>query len=360
MQVPNRSLGTALKHAGKRGGRRRFTDRWAALSSLAVTGLPLPHGELSPETETLQLTVPVHVCVVEGIAVIVLAALVWKVTRRTRRLVKGIYTQLSEINDSDRHDHVSLPPGQDEIVQLTHSVNKTLDQCERERQFSSDVCHELRTPLAGLRLEVEEARLHPDHTDYDLLLSRVLGNLDRVEAIIADMLVLARTRSGQDADPELFDLAEVVKEVVSGRVDRLPVSVRLVSGVVVCGVREHLCRVLTNLLDNAQRHAGSAVEVEIIRGRDGFAELLVSDDGNGIPERDRERVFERFTRLEEGRRRDGKGTGLGLALVMDVARAHSGSIHVEDAHLGGARFVFRLPLAVPPRTDSLGGDFADE
>jgi signal transduction histidine kinase len=105
-------------------------------------------------------------------------------------------------------------------------------------------------------------------------------------------------------------------------------------------------RVLNNLLDNAQRHAKHMVRIEVHRNGS-HAEMAVTDDGEGIPEADRERIFQRFTRLDASRSRDQGGTGLGLAIARDIVEAHEGSIRVEESPEGGARFVVHLPLAEP-------------
>jgi signal transduction histidine kinase len=124
------------------------------------------------------------------------------------------------------------------------------------------------------------------------------------------------------------------------------VHLRLDPGVIVNAVRAQISRVLTNLLDNAQRHANHAVWTEV-HNCDGRAELSVSDDGEGIAEIDRERIFQRFTRLDAARSRDHGGTGLGLAIAREIADAHCGTLDIEDSSTGGSRFVLRLPLATP-------------
>jgi signal transduction histidine kinase len=124
------------------------------------------------------------------------------------------------------------------------------------------------------------------------------------------------------------------------------VRLALMPGVTIDAVHTQIGRVATNLLDNAQRHAKSTVLVEV-RRRGDHAELVVDDDGEGIAEEDRERVFERFTRLDAARSRDRGGTGLGLAIARDIAQAHGGSIEACTSPLGGARLILRLPLAIP-------------
>jgi signal transduction histidine kinase len=120
--------------------------------------------------------------------------------------------------------------------------------------------------------------------------------------------------------------------------------------VTVDGVDIHLTRALTNLLDNAQRHADKTVQVEVHRNG-AHAELVVTDDGEGIAEADRERIFAQFVRLDGSRSRDRGGTGLGLAIVHSIARAHGGTIEVGVSDTGGARFALRLPLAEITETD---------
>ncbi|MGI5271072.1 HAMP domain-containing sensor histidine kinase [Nonomuraea sp. CA-218870] len=271
----------------------------------------------------------------------------WAVTGSALRPVARMRRELDDITARDVSKRVTQPPGDDEVAQLARSVNGTLARLERsgaqQRQFAADASHELRTPIAGLRTQLESARLYPDETEVPALVESALRDTDRLEAIITDLLLLARIGSDVDAARELVDLAGLVRQELAGRKDRIPVRTELAEGVVVNGVQLQLARLLANLLDNAQRHAESQVTVEVSR-EDGQAVLAVENDGAQIAVADRKRIFERFTRLDAARSRDAGGTGLGLAIARDVAEAHGGRIRVEDCP-NGARFVLRLPEA---------------
>ncbi|MEU9886381.1 HAMP domain-containing sensor histidine kinase [Sphaerisporangium sp. NPDC051011] len=293
------------------------------------------------------------------ISVAVLAA--WQITGRTLRPVEAIRAELDATNLSDLSSRVPEPAGDDEIARLARTVNSTLDRLEnargrmeevlaQQRRFASDASHELRTPVAGLRVQLEEARLYPEETDLRELVDHSLRDVGRLQAIISDLLLLARVGGGEPGARDDVDLAESVHMEVSRRKDRLPTQLRLAPGVLVKAVDTQIARVLTNLLDNAQRHAKRLVLVEVRRNST-HAELIVSDDGDGIAEADRERIFERFTRLDAARRRDKGGTGLGLAIVRDIARAHDGTIEAGASHADGARFVLRLPLSASTAGD---------
>jgi signal transduction histidine kinase len=124
----------------------------------------------------------------------------------------------------------------------------------------------------------------------------------------------------------------------------VPIDTSQVSGGRVLGSERQFARVVRNLLDNACRHAASKVSLTL-GTRDGSVWLVVDDDGPGIPVADRERVFDRFTRLDEGRARDAGGVGLGLSMVKAIVERHGGSVVVDDAPLGGARLIVQLPAS---------------
>jgi signal transduction histidine kinase len=277
------------------------------------------------------------------------AWITWRVVGRTLGPVEAIRAQLAHISATDLSRRVPQPPGEDEIAQLARTANATLDRLERavgrQRQFASDASHELRSPLAGLRANLEDAAMHPEDNDLYEVVRSALRDTDRLESIVTDLLLLARIGTGGTAIQEPIDLSALADTEIGRRTSPLENVTGLPSGVTVRGVRMQLVRLLGNLLDNAERYAGSSIAVEVAR-EDGLAVLSVTDDGVGIAPADRERVFERFTRLDTARSRDAGGTGLGLAIAREIARAHGGTLRVED-HASGARFALRLPL-VPP------------
>ncbi|WP_243726254.1 sensor histidine kinase, partial [Actinomadura rubrisoli] len=258
----------------------------------------------------------------------------WRSAGRTLRPVDEIRRELDEITATDLERRVPVPPRRDEVALLAESVNATLDRLERavarQRAFVSDVSHELRSPLAGLRMELELALADPDDADLPDTLRAVLSNTDRVAAVVDDLLALARLEADRNFEREVVDLTELTDHEVLGRPRRAQVTVRSEGPVRVNGGRGELARLLTNLIDNADRHAVSAVTVIVRTERPDVAVVEVIDDGEGIAPADRERVFERFTRLTEGRHRDAGGTGLGLAISRDIAEAHGGSLTVAD------------------------------
>jgi signal transduction histidine kinase len=235
---------------------------------------------------------------------------------------------------------VPVPDTHDEIARLARTTNETLaaleTSVERQRRFVADASHELRSPIASLRTQLEVAAAHPELLDLD----GAVEDTVRLQHLAADLLLLARLDAGEKPNDARFDLAALVREQVEGR-SGVTVEAQAVE---VAGSRGQLGRVLANLLDNAQRHAGSAVAVSVRREGDRVV-VEVADDGDGVPAGDRERIFERFVRLDEARARDDGGAGLGLAIARDVAVRHGGTLTVRDAPTGGALFELRLPLA---------------
>ncbi|KUL38948.1 histidine kinase [Streptomyces sp. NRRL F-4489] len=278
---------------------------------------------------------------------LVVAGVTWLVTRRALRPVEAIRAELAEIMGGDLSRRVPQPASRDEVARLARTTNATLaaleKSVERQRQFVADASHELRSPIASLRTQLEVARAHPDLLELDGLIEDTV----RLERVASDLLLLARLDAGERPRAERLDLAELVRDELAHRTgDRLPVTAALPDAPVpVSASRTQLARVLGNLLDNAQRHAGSAVRVAVRHGDGGTVALDVTDDGPGVPPADRERIFTRFIRLDDARTRDEGGAGLGLAIVRDVVHRHGGRIAVGDADGGGARFTVTLPAA---------------
>ncbi|MBO2446967.1 HAMP domain-containing histidine kinase [Actinomadura barringtoniae] len=280
----------------------------------------------------------------------------WVAAGRTLRPVTKIRQELDEITATDLERRVPVPGRTDEIGRLATSVNATLDRLEgavaKQRGFVSDVSHELRSPLTGLRMELELALDDPGATDLRDTLAATLKNAERLQAVLEDLLALARLDARETSPAEPVDLHELTDQEVLRRPRRARVTVVADGPVIVRGGRLELGRLLTNLIDNADRHADSTVSVVLRYVPDDRASVEVVDDGTGIAPEDRERVFERFTRLAEGRHRDAGGTGLGLAIARDIAHAQHGSLTITDRDDGerGARFVLILPCE-PPATD---------
>ncbi|MFI6496687.1 sensor histidine kinase [Nonomuraea typhae] len=274
------------------------------------------------------------------------AAVAWAALGRALRPVAGIRTELAEITATDLGRRVPRSAHRDELDELAMTVNDTLDRLEdaveQQRRFASDASHDLRSPITAMRAQVEEALLYPDSADWPRTGREVLGSLDRLQNIVADLLTLARLEAGAPGRREPVDLGELAA-AESDRPRSKPVLTWLAPGVRVMGDRLRLARLLTNLLDNAERHAEEAVTVRV-RAEDGQAVLEVQDDGEGIAPDQREVVFRRFTRLDASRNRDAGGTGLGLPIAREIADSHQGTLKIEDSDRG-ARFVVRLPLA---------------
>ncbi|HEY8482335.1 MAG TPA: HAMP domain-containing sensor histidine kinase [Spirillospora sp.] len=284
--------------------------------------------------------------VCSSLLVILLVCLrAWATVDQTLGKVDEIRAELAEITASESGRRVTVPPTQDEIRWLAEAVNATLDRLdsalERQRSFTSDASHDLRSPITSAKAEIEEALMFPDEVDWPDTARNVLQSLDRLQAIVTDLLQLARLDAAEWQGTETVDLGAVVA-IETARAERgKQIVTHLQEGVTVRGDRLRLVRLLTNLLDNAERHAESRIDITV-RDEDGTAVLEVLDDGAGIAPEDREFVFQRFSRLEAGKSRDASGTGLGLPIAREIARLHGGTLTIEDSDRG-ARFVLRIP-----------------
>jgi len=287
----------------------------------------------------------------------VAALTTWLVVGRALAPVESIRREVDAISSADLDRRVPNPPGNDEIARLATTMNSMLERLERgqarQRRFVADASHELRSPVASIRQHAEVAQAHPERTTVGALAETVAAENLRVERLVDDLLLLTRAdehtlqlqQRPVDFDDLVFEEAQRLRDATALRVDTTRVSAGRVSG-----DRAALWRALRNLGDNAVRHATSQVAFALSE-QDGAVVLDVDDDGPGIAAPDRQRVFERFVRLDDARARDAGGSGLGLAIVAEVVGAHRGTITVGNSGLGGARFEVRLPAI-----DALGAE----
>jgi signal transduction histidine kinase len=295
----------------------------------------------------------VLLAVVGPVLVLLIGGLTWWLVGRTLGPVEAIRRQVAEISGTGLALRVPEPKTGDEIHRLAQTMNTMLARLDnaagRQRQFISDAAHELRSPVTAIRAELEIAGAHPEDVDWPALLDRLTASSTRMERLVNDLFVLATTDEQLTPRQGEVDLDEIVmRQVESLRATgRHPVDALNVDAARVWGDRNQLERVVANLLDNAERHAATTITVEL-RSDDGVAELVVADDGPGVPAAQRQRVFDRFARLDEARDRHRGGAGLGLAIARRLVEDHGGSIELADS-IRGARLVVRMPCRSNPR-----------
>ncbi len=281
-------------------------------------------------------------------AALLVGGVAWFAVRRSLRAVGGLRAEVDGVRAGDLARRVPVPDSGDEITELAVTMNEMLARLDRsvrrQSQFTADASHELRTPLASLRTQLEVQLAHPDRLDWRRSCENAVLDVTRMETLAADLLLLSKLDADQPAGTEPVKLADLVAAHVAARIPPDGVEVQLEASPVVRGHAGRLERVLRNLVDNAERHAKSRVTITLTASG-GQCVLTVEDDGPGIPAEQRERVFDRFVRLDEDRaREDDGGSGLGLAIAAEIARTHGGTLRVADS-TSGARLELRLPLA---------------
>lgn len=311
----------------------------------AMVYVALPTAEV--QRTVAQLTAALTVGL--PLTVLVLGGIGWLVLGRALRPVEALRRQAAEITATGLHRRLEVPLARDELARLAETLNDMLARLEqstaRQRQFVADAAHELRSPIAALLAQLEVAAQHPGRTDWSAAVPELLTDTTRVSRLVDDLLRLARLdarprlgRKPVDLDDLVFAEVRRVRNRTALRIDETAVSAARVDG-----DPDALARVVQNLLDNAIKHAQGQVRISLSTTA-GTARLVVADDGPGIPESDRHRIFERFTRLDDARSRDAGGFGLGLAIVRDVVRIQGGEVRVDDND-PGARFTVTLPAS---------------
>jgi signal transduction histidine kinase len=288
--------------------------------------------------------------VVFPLLVVALAGVAWRVIGATLRPVEALRRGAAEITGAGRSARLPVPAGDDEIRRLADTLNDMLDRLEaaraRQREFVADAAHELRSPLANMRAQLEVAQRLGPAADWPAVGDDLLLDAQRLSRLVDDLLLLARSDDAARAKAtEPVELRTLVGDVAS-RYPSVSLTPDGAGPLWTIGEPDALRRVVANVLDNAVRHARTAVEVGVRSGPSGPV-VTVTDDGPGIPAADRDRVFERFTRLDDARARDAGGAGLGLAIVRELVRRHAGTVALDDAGPG-----LRVEITLPPATDA--------
>ncbi len=270
---------------------------------------------------------------------------------RTLRPVEAMRRQAALITSRNLHARLPVPAADDEIAALASTMNTMLDRIESasaaQRRFVGDASHELRSPLATVQANADLL----DGADLAETAARSVGRIRtesaRMARLVEDLLLLARVDDDglrlRRQEVDLDDLVYTERERLAFEHPELTVRATI-EPVRVTGDADGLLRVVRNLIDNSARHAATTVTVTVA-ARDDTAEIMIGNDGPPIPAADRERIFDRFVRLDDSRSRVGGGTGLGLAIARDIVGAHGGTLTVDDLDEGAAMRI-RLPLAL--------------
>lgn len=309
--------------------------RIAALSVAGQDGTPVtvvvavPLGEVQGVVRALR----VALWAVVPILTLLVAGVVWVTVGRALRPVEELRSAAESIAASGS-GRLPGPTHDDEIGALAQTLDDMLDRlqvaADRQRSFVADAAHELRSPIAALRASTDVAAAYPGSYSVAEFAAQVCDQVTRLQGLVDDLLVLARIGS-QPLKAEDVDLLAVVREVVAGEagVER-PVEVVIEGSGQGRGDARGVTRIVRNLVDNARRHARTQVRVQV-----SDSAVTVIDDGPGIDPADRERVFERFTRLDAARDRGDGGSGLGLAIARETAEYLGGSVVLDEAEGGG-------------------------
>jgi signal transduction histidine kinase len=345
--LPDREL------AEVRGGGKRYLDgdRIGVPGPVRVVAVPAGSATVLVATSMADLRHSVQLVrnlllVAFPLLVTFLAVVAWRVVGAALRPVEALRAGAAEISAAGWPASLPVPSSQDEINRLAVTLNDMLGRLEsaraRQRAFVADAAHELRSPLASLRTQLEVGQHLGARTDWPEVARELLADLRRLGRLVDDLLLLARADERQPPRVvEPVELGGLLREV-AGHSPAVEVAGPECPAWTQ-GEPDGLRRVVANLVENAVRHARTGVALAVIPDR-AYHLLTVTDDGPGIPVADRERVFERFTRLDDARARDAGGAGLGLAIVRELVRRHGGTVRLVDAQ-PGVRAEVRLPAA---------------
>lgn len=325
-------------------------DFLVAAQGCALGGTPyvmLAAAPIQVQADPVQ-TVGVFLLGGAPVVLLVVGVAVWVLVGRALDPVEIIREQVSAIDARRLSERVAVPPSRDEIAALAQTMNVMLDRLEAadrsQRSFVSDASHELRSPLSTVITSAEVSVVDPSGKQSGERLETILRESRRMSFLVDNLMTLAR------ADSSGLELRQVdvdLDDVLDGELRHLRAasSHRVTSSVPpvrVVGDPRRLTQVIRNLLENADRHARTTIAVSLVAGP-AHALLRVDNDGDPVPVPMRQRIFERFVRLDDTRSRDSGGSGLGLAISTEIAVAHGGTITAMETSAGWCRFEFTLP-----------------
>ncbi len=307
---------------------------------------------LEVEAETVR-TVTLFLLGATPLLLIVVGVAIWVLVGRALQPVEVIRGQVSEIDGQRLATRVAVPPSKDEVAALATTMNVMLDRLEAsdraQRAFVSDASHELRSPLSTVITAAEVSAADPSGAMWEQRLETVLVESNRMRFLVDNLMTLAKADSHDldllTVDVDLDDVVETETQQLRTRTAHRVRST--VPPVRITGDPRRLAQVVRNLLENADRHALSIIEVSLAVD-DTSVTLCVDNDGDTIAESIRERVFERFVRLDDSRSRDSGGSGLGLAISAEIVHAHGGTIRATETPHGWCRFEVLLPRHAEP------------
>lgn len=285
------------------------------------------------------------------LALLALCLVMWLVLGRALARLDKVRAEVDALGHDQLDRRLQDDGHRDEVGRLVATMNRMLSRVDtsvqRQRRFVADASHDLQGPLTAQRLSLELALASPEAADKDVLRDDVLGATGQMERLVGDLLVLASVDEGVRAHVVAVDLEEIVLEEAmrSASAGAVLIDTSHVSAGPVQGNPGELRRIVRNLLDNAVRHARSRVELRVYEA-DGRVRMEVADDGPGVPETERELIFQRFQRGDPARTRGAAGTGLGLAIARSLAERADGTVELVSVDGEGSGAVFRLSLPV--------------
>ena len=277
-------------------------------------------------------------------------------SRMLTRKISALLTGIRKVREG-AYEHRTHIPGRDEIAQIGEEFNSLTDRLQTtetlRRRFVSDASHELKTPLAAIRL-LTDSILQTDNMDMETVrdfVTDIGSEAERLSRITEDLLRLTRLDSNQVDPPEVVEVAPVLEQVMRmmsllAQEKGTELTCQTGGDCRVLATKDEVHQVIYNLTDNAVKYSGSHGSVRVELRRDGNDVVLtVADNGPGIPEEDLPRVFERFYRVDKARSRAAGGTGLGLSIVQDTVTKRGGTVSAANRPEGGAVFTVRWPAA---------------